>query len=111
VIAQNPTEYTINIRIYFWDNVGVLKCYTPLFALAPKEVASLDEDRIAIHGLPITPVCAGPPGPPDPELEQLAGHAKLISDARYGDLRARGASVDPGGTLWEFETDMPSRPY
>ena len=111
VLGQNPTEYTINARIFFWDDAGTLKCFTRLFALGPKDEVSLDEDKIYIHGVGLTPVCDGPAGTPPPELEDLAGHAKMISDARYGDLRARGASVDPFGTLWEFETEMPSRPY
>jgi len=130
VILQNPTNYTIKARVHYFGQTGDCLCKSSLMTLTRRADAVIDDD---FTGGSVTcpdsadslchvceedntdscEVCAGIPevcGDPE-DVEGLVGHALVLSDTRYGDLSAKGSALDPAGTLWEFDTEMPARPY
>jgi len=92
LLLQNPTNYTINGTIYFWDVSGVQVASTPIdgpsagLGLAPKELQVL--------------ITANVPG-----ANGVGGSVTIAHDARYGDLAGKTVALEPA-TGFSFDSPM-----
>jgi len=87
LLLQNPTNYTINGVIYFWDTAGIQVANSP-FTLGPKQVQVL-----------ITSTVPGANG--------IGGSVTITNDGRYGDLSAKTVALEPATG---FSFDSPALP-
>jgi hypothetical protein len=104
VFVQNTRDFSANVKVRFWDTAGASLCVTPLFTLAARDMAVIDDDDLIIHGTS-QPLCASG------SALGVAGSVTLLSDARYGELRAKAVALDPAGAKLEFDTEMTARRY
>jgi hypothetical protein len=85
LLLQNPTNYTINGNIYFWNTAGTLVA-TQSFTLASKNLMVLNTATVA-------------PG--------IGGAVTIANDGRYGDLSAKTVALEPSTG---FSFDSPALP-
>jgi plastocyanin len=91
VILQNPTNYVISGRIYFWSAAGALLNGTGLaFTLGPK--AALIQNSGGVPGVPGT-----------------AGTVTVSHNGRYGDLVGKVVALEPA-TGFSFDSPAILRP-
>jgi len=83
LLLQNPTNYTINGNVYFWDPSGTLITTTP-FTLTAKNLLVLNTGTVA-------------PG--------VSGAATVNHDGRYGDLSGKTVALEPS-TGFSFDSPM-----
>jgi hypothetical protein len=88
LLLQNPTDYTIATRIYFWDVNGVL-LHTELATLAAKNLLVFNTSTI-------------------PALLGVSGTVTVTHDGRYGDLAGKGVALEPA-TGFSFDSPMVPR--
>ena len=89
LLIQNPANYTITGRAWFWDPAGALLHIHP-FTLAPKSLLALNSASVAA-------------------LQGKAGTITVSNDGRYGDLTGKAISLEPA-TGFAFDTPMEPRP-
>ena len=105
VFVQNTRDFGSNVRVRFWDAAGTtVLCTTPLFNLPGRDMAIIDDDDLIIHGAE-QPLCSSG------SAVGVSGSVTLLSDARYGELRAKAVALDPLGAKLEFDTEMTARRY
>ena len=85
LLLQNPTNYTINGNIHFWNTAGTL-IVTSSFTLGPKQLQVLNTSTVA-------------PG--------VGGSVTIAHDGRYGDLSAKAVALEPATG---FSFDSPALP-
>jgi hypothetical protein len=85
LLLQNPTNYTINAIVYFWDTNGTQTGLQP-FALGPKNLVVFNTSTVA-------------PG--------VGGSVTIANDGRYGDLSAKTVALEPATG---FSFDSPALP-
>jgi len=83
LLLQNPTNYTINGNVYFWDPSGTLITTQP-FTLTGKNLLVLNTGTVA-------------PG--------VSGAATVNHDGRYGDLSGKTVALEPS-TGFSFDSPM-----
>jgi hypothetical protein len=89
LLIQNPANYTITGRAWFWDPSGALLHIHP-FTLAPKSLLALNSASVAA-------------------LQGKGGTITVSNDGRYGDLTGKAISLEPA-TGFAFDTPMEPRP-
>jgi len=87
LLLQNPTNYTINGNIYFWDTTGALVA-TQGFTLAEKNLMVLNTSTV-------------------PGANGVGGAVTIAHDGRYGDLSAKTVALEPATG---FSFDSPALP-
>jgi hypothetical protein len=85
LLLQNPTNYTINAIVYFWDETGAPMGNNP-FTLGPKQLVVFNTSATA-------------PG--------VGGAVTIAHDGRYGDLSAKTVALEPATG---FSFDSPALP-
>lgn len=91
VVLQNPTDYTINGTVFFWNAAGTLLNGTGTpFTLVPKAAQVTNAGTIA-----------GVPG--------TSGTVTVTHTGRYGDLAGKVVALEPA-TGFSFDTLAVSRP-
>jgi hypothetical protein len=85
LLLQNPTNYTINANVYFWDTTGV-QTGAQSFVLGPKNLVVFNTATVA-------------PG--------VGGSVTIAHDGRYGDLSAKTVALEPATG---FSFDSPALP-
>jgi hypothetical protein len=85
LLLQNPTNYTINTIVYFWDSTGTQTALQP-FTLGPKNLVVFNTATVA-------------PG--------VGGSVTIANDGRYGDLSAKTVALEPATG---FSFDSPALP-
>jgi hypothetical protein len=88
LLLQNPTDYTIQSRLYFWDFNGVL-LHTEPTTLNAKSLLVFNTSTI-------------------PALLGVSGTVTVIHDGRYGDLAGKGVALEPA-TGFSFDSPMVPR--
>jgi hypothetical protein len=88
LLLQNPTDYTIATRIYFWDVNGVL-LHTEITTLNAKSLLVFNTSTI-------------------PTLVGVSGTVTVTHDGRYGDLAGKGVALEPA-TGFSFDSPMVPR--
>ena len=83
LLLQNPTNYTINGNVYFWDAAGALTATVP-FTLTSKQLIVLNTATVA-------------PG--------VGGAVTVVHDGRYGDLSGKTVALEPA-TGFSFDSPM-----
>jgi len=86
LLLQNPTNYTINGTVYFWNATGG-SAGTQGFTLAPKALNVLNTSGVA-------------PG--------SSGALTIAHDGRYGDLSGKSVALEPA-TGFSFDTPLVNR--
>jgi len=84
LLLQNPTNYTINATVYFWDTTGALIGAGSPFVLAPKSLQVFNTSAAA-------------PG--------VGGAVTIAHDGRYGDLSGKTVALEPA-TGFSFDSPM-----
>jgi hypothetical protein len=87
LLLQNPTNYTINGNIYFWDSTGALVA-TQAFTLTGKQLQVLNTATV-------------------PGANGIGGAVTIANDGRYGDLSAKTVALEPATG---FSFDSPALP-
>jgi hypothetical protein len=87
LLLQNPTNYDINITVYFWNTTGGL-IGSSSDTLTPKEVLVLNTATVA-------------PG--------VGGSVTVTHDGRYGDLSGKTVALEPA-TGFSFDSALLPRP-
>jgi hypothetical protein len=87
LLLQNPTNYTINGNIYFWDTSGALIATSP-FTLTAKQLSVLNTATV-------------------PGANGVGGAVTIAHDGRYGDLSAKTVALEPATG---FSFDSPALP-
>jgi hypothetical protein len=87
LLLQNPTNYTINGNIYFWDVNGIQVGSTG-FTLAAKQLQVLNTSTV-------------------PGANGVGGAVTIAHDGRYGDLSAKTVALEPATG---FSFDSPALP-
>jgi hypothetical protein len=87
LLLQNPTNYTINGNIYFWDTTGALIA-TQSFTLTGKQLQVLNTATV-------------------PGANGVGGAVTIAHDGRYGDLSAKTVALEPATG---FSFDSPALP-
>lgn len=85
IVLQNPTDYTINGSMYFWDASGVL-LHTQPVSLGAKNVLIFNSATI-------------------PALLGVSGTVTVAHDGRHGDLVGKGVALEPA-TGFSFDSPM-----
>jgi hypothetical protein len=85
LLLQNPTNYTIDAIVYFWDETGAAMGNAP-FTLGPKQLVVFNTSVTA-------------PG--------VGGAVTIAHDGRYGDLSAKTVALEPATG---FSFDSPALP-
>jgi hypothetical protein len=85
LLLQNPTNYTIDANVYFWDTTGAQTAASP-FTLGPKELVVFNTSTVA-------------PG--------VGGSVTIAHTGRYGDLTAKTVALEPATG---FSFDSPALP-
>jgi hypothetical protein len=88
LLLQNPTDYTITSRAYFWDVNGVL-LHTEVTTHAPKSLLVFNTSTI-------------------PALLGVSGTVTVSHDGRYSDLAGKGVALEPA-TGFSFDSPMVPR--
>ncbi|MET0555766.1 MAG: Calx-beta domain-containing protein [Vicinamibacteria bacterium] len=88
LLLQNPTDYTIATRLYFWDVNGVL-LHTEAVTLTAKNLLVFNTSTI-------------------PTLLGVSGTVTVTHDGRYGDLAGKGVALEPA-TGFSFDSPMVPR--
>jgi hypothetical protein len=88
LLLQNPTDYIITSRLYFWDFNGLL-LHTEVTTLNPKSLLVFNTSSI-------------------PALLGVAGTVTVSHDGRYGDLAGKGVALEPA-TGFSFDSPMVPR--
>ena len=83
LLLQNPTDYTVNATVYFWDASGAQVHVEPV-TIAPKNVFVLNTASVA---------------------NGTAGSVSITHDARYGDLAGKTVALEPA-TGFSFDSPM-----
>ena len=83
LLLQNPTNYTINANVYFWNTSGGLIA-TQTFVLNPKQLTVFNTANAA-------------PG--------VGGAVSVAHDGRYGDLAGKTVALEPS-TGFSFDSPM-----
>jgi len=86
LLLQNPTSYTVNGNVYFWDPTGALIASSP-FSLTAKKLLVLNTATVA----------AG-----------VSGAVTIAHDGRYGDLSGKTVALEPA-TGFSFDSPMVTR--
>lgn len=84
LLVQNPTNYTINGTVYFWNAAGASVATSPIVNLGPKALLVLNTSTV--------PGAAG-----------TSGAMTIAHDGRYGDLSSKGVALEPA-TGFSFDT-------
>src|SRR4029450_4256595 len=87
LLLQNPTNYTINRTVYFWNPSGGPAGTAPIPALGPKQLIVLNTSGVA-------------PG--------ASGAVTVAHDGRYGDLSGKTVALEPA-TGFRFDGRMIAR--
>ena len=85
VLLQNPADYPISGRIYFWGPGGAL-LYEHPFSAAPKSLMVLVTSTV-------------------PQLAGLGGTITVANDGRYGDLAGKAVAIEPA-TGFSFDSPL-----
>jgi len=85
LLLQNPTNYTINGRIYFWDTAGVQVGSSP-FTLTAKQLSVLNTATV-------------------PGANGVGGAVTIAHNGRYGDLSGKTVALEPA-TGFSFDSPM-----
>ena len=85
VILQNPTNYPIGGRMYFWSGSGA-PIHTEPFNVAPKSLAVVNTSALV-------------------PLAGQAGTVTVVNDGRYGDLAGKAVSLEPA-TGFSFDSPL-----
>ena len=88
LLLQNPTDYTINGTVYFWETSGTFLA-SQGFTLAAKSLFVFNTASVA-------------PG--------FAGAITVAQDGRFGDLQGKSVALEPA-TGFSFDTPMSYRPH
>jgi Calx-beta domain len=88
IVLQNPTDYTINGSMYFWDATGAL-LHTEPVSLAAKNVLIFNSATI-------------------PALLGVSGTVTVAHDGRHGDLVGKGVALEPA-TGFSFDSPLTPR--
>ena len=88
LLLQNPTDYTINVTVFFWNFDGSFLTSQP-FTLVAKDVLVLNTNTVA-------------PG--------FTGSITITNDGRFGDLQGKSVALEPS-TGFSFDTLMMHRPH
>jgi hypothetical protein len=83
LLLQNPTNYTINATVYFWDTSGALIASTP-FTLTGKQLVVFNTSTAA-------------PG--------VGGAVTIAHTGRFGDLSGKTVALEPA-TGFSFDSPM-----
>jgi hypothetical protein len=88
LLLQNPTDYSINGTVYFWESAGTFLA-SQSFALGPKELFTFNTATVA-------------PG--------FAGAITVTQDGRFGDLQGKSVALEPA-TGFSFDSPMAYRSH
>jgi hypothetical protein len=88
LILQNPTDYTINTNVYFWDPNGA-RLHTETVPLPAKEVYVVITSSITA-------------------LNGQSGSVTISHDGRFGDLSGKTVAVEPA-TGFSFDSPLITR--
>lgn len=88
LLLQNPTDYTINGTVFFWD-VGGSFLASQGFTLAAKQIFVFNTSTVT-------------PG--------FTGAITVTQDGRFGDLQGKSVALEPS-TGFSFDTPMTYRPH
>jgi hypothetical protein len=92
VVLQNPTDYAIQGRVYFWSAAGALvNAGGQPFTLAAKSAAVISGSSV-------------------PGVAGTAGTVTVSHDGRYGDLAGKVVALEPA-TGFSFDTPGLVRPH
>ena len=86
LLLQNPTNYTINGNIYFWNGAGTLIGTGTPFTLTAKQVMVFNTATVA---------------------NGIGGSVTIAHDGRYGDLSGKTVALEPATG---FSFDSPALP-
>jgi hypothetical protein len=90
LLIQNPTNYVVTGRAYFWNPSGGLEHVTLPFTHAPHAIFN-------------------PTAAPVPALVGKSGTITVSHNARYGDLAGKAVALEPA-TGFSFDSPMIWRP-
>ena len=89
LLIQNPTDYTVAGRAYFWNATGVLEHTQPV---------DVPARSLFLKSLSSVPLLVG-----------KSGTITVSHNARYGDLVGKAVALEPA-TGFSFDTPMVWRP-